>query len=85
MATLSFYFPPCQRRVIPRKFPHVSAFGVGSRWRRMDRWEISEGERIRPSYLQHMKQRRLSSIIETEKEQFRVLVEQPQRGEHVVD
>jgi hypothetical protein len=37
------------------------------------------------TYLQHVKQRRLSGIVETEEEQLGVLVEQAERGEHVVD
>jgi len=37
------------------------------------------------TYLQHVKQRGLSGIVETQEEQLGVLVEQAQGGQHIVD
>ena len=35
--------------------------------------------------LEHVQQRRLSSVVEAEKEQLSVLVKEPKRGQHVVE
>jgi hypothetical protein len=40
---------------------------------------------LSPTYLQHVKKRSLASIIQSEEKQLGVLVQQPQRGEHIVD
>lgn len=37
------------------------------------------------TYLQHVKQRGLSGIVEAQEEQLGVLVEQAQGGQHIVD